>query len=339
MNIRQPLRGVTLVAILTIACVSNPVAFAGTQTAPASANDSSKGEETAGTKRALIVFGLSGDADHHKVFVETAGKFVEGLTRNLGFNRDDLILLMGDEPKETDPELLKGAIRSTRDELEKSVAQLRRVLKTNDSLWVIVVGHSHYDGRNSWLNLPGPDLHSLEFANLFNGIAAREQIFVMTTPTSELYIKPLSAKGRVVISATEDGWETSETEFPHEFARILTNPPATSEFDIDGDGHITVFDLYVTVSRNIAQSYLDQELLATEHSLLDDNGDGRGTEVQIDFLTVEQGGRPKKSKPASIGSNPNRDSGVARTIRLAFPHKEVEPKPATAEETPPKEAE
>ena len=42
--------------------------------------------------------------------------------------------------------------------------------------------------------------------------------------------------------------------------------------------------------------YLKDEFLPTEHALLDDNGDGRGTEVQIDYLTEAQGGRAKAGK-------------------------------------------
>ena len=77
-----------------------------------------------------------------------------------------------------------------------------------------------------------------------------------------------------MITATETDWETNETEFPHELARVMSAPPEAKEFDIDQDGAITLFDLYVTVVRNLAQSYLERELLATEHPLLDDNGDG-----------------------------------------------------------------
>ena len=158
----------------------------------------------------------------------------------------------------------------------------------------------------------------MDFAKLFADLKAREQVFCMTTPTSGYYIKPLAAKGRVVISATETDWETNETEFPHELARVWSSPPEAKEFDIDQDGTITLFDLYVTVARNLAQSYLERELLATEHPLLEDNGDGRGTEVQIDFLTEEQGGRAKPKKPSTSPMNSTGDGRVSKSIVLAF---------------------
>lgn len=283
-----------------------------------------------GTNRALIVCGLSGDATHHKLFSETIGKLHEGLTKRFGFGESDVQVLFGDEPTDADTELIKSATKATREELEKSVTTLRTKLQPSDALWVIVVGHSHYDGKYSWLNLPGPDIHQLDFAKLFADVSAAQQVFVITTPTSGFSIKPLSAKGRVVITATETDWETNETEFPHEFARVLSSPPETKEFDIDGDGTTSLFDLYVTIVRNLAQSYLERELLATEHPLLDDNGDGRGTEVQIDFLTPEQGGRAKPRKgSAPLSTKPTSDGGLTKSIVLKFTR--AKPSAETAE--------
>ncbi|TXT24138.1 MAG: hypothetical protein FD138_3123, partial [Planctomycetota bacterium] len=179
--------------------------------------------------------------------------------------------------------------------------------------------------KHSWLNLPGPDIQQTDFAKLFADLTAREQVFFITTPTSGFYVKPLSAKGRVVISATETDWETNETEYPHELARVLSASPEAKELDSDQDGTISLFDLYVTVARNLAQSYLEREFLATEHPLLDDNGDGRGTEVQIDFLTEEQGGRAKPKKSSTVPVNLTGDGRVSKSIRLSFSRAESAP--------------
>lgn len=278
--------------------------------------------ETAGTKRALILCGLSGDATHHKLFAETVSKLHTGLSQQLGFAAGDVQVLFGDEAQESDAEPIKSARRATREELEKTVAELREKLRPEDTVWILVLGHSHYDGKHSWLNLPGPDIQQTDFAELFADVKAREQVFVITTPTSGFFVKPLSAKGRVVITATEADWETNETEFPHELARMLSEPPPAKEFDIDQDGRGTLFDLYVTVVRNLAQSYLERELLATEHPLLDDNGDGRGTEVQIDYLTVDQGGRAKPNKPVVIALKPGSDGSLSKTIALPLTPKD-----------------
>jgi hypothetical protein len=269
-----------------------------------------------GAKRALILCGLTGGEERHKAFAENVTKVHTVMTTKLGFAATDVEVLFGDEPQSTDVEPIKSAGRSTREELEKRIQSLRDKLRAEDDLWVVVFGYTYYDGRNSWLNLPGPDLHQADFAKLFAGLPARQQVFVITTPTSGFYIKPLSASNRVVISATEVDWETNETEFAGEFARLLSSPPPAKELDIDSDGQITLFDVYVTIARNLAQSYRDSELLATEHSLLDDNGDGRGTELQIDFLTAELGGRAKPGKPTIPTIAPTADGYFAKSIRL-----------------------
>jgi hypothetical protein len=261
---------------------------------------------------------LGGDADHHVLFSKTVANIHEGLCKNLGFAPSEVLVLFGDKPEAADPEVIKSAQRATREELEKGVASVRALLQPEDTLWVIVLGHAHYDGKYSWLNLPGPDIQQFEFAKLFHGLPAAQQVFWMTTSVSGQYVKPLSAKGRVVISATDVDWETNETEFPQELAKVFFSPPAEKALDVDQDGVITILDIYVKVIQNLAQAYLDRELLATEHPLLDDNGDGRGTEVQIDFLTVEQGGRLKKRKPAVEPKVSAVDGQLANSIATPF---------------------
>jgi len=67
--------------------------------------------------------------------------------------------------------------------------------------------------------------------------------------------------------------------------------------------------------RDVAQRYLDDMLISTEHALLDDNGDGRGTELHIDYLTPEQGGRAERDKRRPK-VRPNRDGRVSANLAL-----------------------
>jgi hypothetical protein len=267
-------------------------------------------------RHALIVCGLTGDAEHHQLYAATVAKLADALTQQLAFAAEDVHVLFGDEPTGGDSDIIRSARRATRKEIERLAGELRARFDSADGLWVIVVGHSHYDGRMSWLNLPGPDLHQFDFAQLFEGLTLREQVFLLTTPTSGFYIAPLSAPGRVIITATQDDWETNETEYPHELARVLSQPLDEKMLDADEDGSLTVFDLYVTVARNLAQSYLERELLATEHPLLDDNGDGRGVEVQLDFLTPDQGGRPRPRNWTRPKPRPEADGFLSRSLVL-----------------------
>ena len=64
------------------------------------------------------------------------------------------------------------------------------------------------------------------------------------------------------------------------FAQFLSDGLQLADHDVDGDGKLSLFDLYVVVAKEIAQSYATAELLATEHQQLDDDGDGVGHECK-----------------------------------------------------------
>lgn len=293
------------------------------------------GPDPAQTRRALIVCGLPGDEEHRKLFAETIETLHAGLTARHGFAAERITLLFSGEAQDGDgPALKSNRGPATLEALAAAAAELEKATQPDDALWVFVFGHAHLDGRSSWLNLPGDDVNQIAFGKLFAGLHCREQAFFITSPASGYYLKPLSAPGRIVIVATEADFEVNETLFPHKFVKLLADPPALAEFDFDGDGRATLLDAYLLAARDTAQDYAAGELLATEHALLDDNGDGRGTELQLGYLPEELGGRLRagRSKPAP----PTGDGAAARQIALAVPLAAPKAEPAAAE--PPTEA-
>jgi len=269
----------------------------------------------AGKKRALILCGLPGDKAHRKPFAETVEKLRETLVSKYGFDGPHVHVQFGGPAAAGEGPVLSGVQgQCTREEIEAEAADLRKVLKPEDTLWVIVMGHSYYDFKHSHFNIPGPDIQEQEFGKLFADLPCREQVFFITIPASGYFIKPLSARGRVVITATEADLEVNETVYPMALAEVLASPPAAAEFDADHDGNLTLFDLYIAVTRNVVDRYIKSEFLPTEHALLDDNGDGRGTELQIDYLTEEQGGRAKAG--AQRPPKENADGVLAARIPL-----------------------
>jgi hypothetical protein len=208
---------------------------------------------------------------------------------------------------------------SDRAGIEADVAEMRRRLGPDDTLWVIVVGHCHYDGRHSHLNIPGPDLDEREFGKIFEGLKAKEQVFFVTTSASGFFLKPLAAPGRVVITATEPDREVNETLFPLALADTLANPPEGT--DRDKDGVVSLLELYLAVVADVMRRYVDDENLPTEHARLDDNGDGHGSELQEDYLPPELGGRAGKEGGPRPGPalGPNDDGARAARIHLGLP--------------------
>jgi hypothetical protein len=280
----------------------------------------------ASTRRALIICGLPGDDEHRKRFAEIAEKLHKALIGRYGFAASEILVRFGTARRPGDGSALAGDCGlSDRAGIAAAVAELKRRLKPDDSLWVIVVGHCHFDGQHTHLNIPGPDLDEREFAHLFEGLVAREQVFWITTSASGFFLKPLAASGRIVITATEPDQEVNETLFPLAMAEILGAPP--DDIDRDKDGRISVFELYLAIVADVMKQYTAATTLPTEHARLDDNGDGRGTEIQEDYLPPELGGQPAtkpspKGKPDPSGPRaprikPNGDGARAAQVHAA----------------------
>lgn len=271
------------------------------------------GETQTGTRRALIVCGLPGDDAHRTRYAGAVEKIHKAMTGRLGFPASEVLVRFGAEGKGGDGPALAGCRGlSNREGIAADVAELRKRLGPDDTLWVIVIGHAHYDGRHSYLNLPGPDLDERALGKLFQSVKAREQVFFITTPASGFALKPLAAPGRVVISATEADREVNETLFPIALADVLASPP--DGIDRDKNGSVSVLELYLAVVADVLKRYVDDENLPTEHAALDDNGDGRGSELQDAYLPAELGGRAGKGPDPKPG--PKDDGALASKVRV-----------------------
>ena len=98
-------------------------------------------------------------------------------------------------------------------------------------------------------------------------------VFNMASASGE-FIKSLAAKGRIVVTATRNGQETNATRFTGFFIAALN----ASDGDTDQDGHTSVLEAFVYATRLTDDFYKRAGRLATEHAMLDDNGDGVGHE-------------------------------------------------------------
>ncbi len=269
-----------------------------------------------GTRRALVICGLPGDQEHRKLFAATLEKLHKSLTGRYRFAGSEILVRFGTESQAGDgPALASSRGLSSREGIARDVDEMRKRLGPEDTLWVIVMGHGHYDGRHSHLNLPGPDLDERGFAKLFEGMKAREQVFLITTAASGFFLKPLATTGRIVVTATEPDLEVNETLFPHALADVLAAPPDGT--DRNKDGKISILELYLAVAADVMKRYAAVENLPTEHARLDDNGDGRGSEIQERYLPAELGGRAGAGPEPTIG--PKDDGAVASSIRIDPP--------------------
>lgn len=144
--------------------------------------------------------------------------------------------------------------------------------KPYGELWLVFIGHGTYDGRTAKFNLRGPDISADDLAAVLKP-AKRQLAVINCASASGPFINALSAPGRVIITATRSGNEVNVTRFGGYFAQAIADPAA----DLDKDGQISLLEAFLFASREVAQFYQEAGRLATEHALLDDNGDGLGT--------------------------------------------------------------
>lgn len=170
-------------------------------------------------------------------------------------------------------------------------AQLQQLLsqagsvQTTEPLWLVLIGHGTFDNRAARFNLRGKDISASDIALGLNAIE-RPVAVVNCSSCSAPFINALTGANTTVVSATKDGGEFQFSRF----GAAMSEAIGGLEADIDRDGQTSLFEAWLFAARRTAEYYESDGRLATEHSLLDDNGDGKGTRFE-----VFQGTRPKDS--------------------------------------------
>jgi hypothetical protein len=75
---------------------------------------------------------------------------------------------------------------------------------------------------------------------------------------------------------------------PYALADVLSGDGQEQSLqDVDRDGSLSLLDLYLATNLEVNGRFRSMDRLQTEHAQLEDNGDGRGSEVQEPYLPVE----------------------------------------------------
>ena len=162
------------------------------------------------------------------------------------------------------------AVESDRERLKAALDAEPR--ESANELWLVLLGHGSADAKDAKFNLRGDDVSVSEFAEWLKPFK-RTVVVVCAFSSSGAWLKPLAAPGRVVVTATKSGSENNYSRFGGYLSQAIADPAA----DIDKDGETSLLEAWLTAARRTADFYKDEGRIATEHSLLDDNGDGLGT--------------------------------------------------------------
>ena len=162
--------------------------------------------------------------------------------------------------------------------------------KSSEPLWIVYLGHGTFDGRTASWNLHGPDITAEELATACQKLE-RPLATVVCSSCSAPFINVLSGPDRIVVTATKDGNQIQYSRFGDAMSTAIS----TLEADINRDGQTSLLEAWLFASRRTAEFYETEGRLATEHSLLDDNGDGKGvrSELYVGDRIVENAETPE----------------------------------------------
>jgi len=222
----------------------------------------------AGDRYALIVTGASGGDVYAEKYLKWRTSFVETLRTRFHYAPERMIVLAEDEAI--------GVQKSTRESVQRALADLRRRMTKDDQLLVLLIGHgTTLDDEDAKFNLVGPDLSASDWADLIRPIPGRV-VFVNTTGASFPFLRKLAGRGRVVLTATDATAQQFETVFAEYFIKAFDDAAA----DFDKNGRVSLWEAFTYASAGVRQWFEQKGALPTERPLLDDTGAGIGREAQ-----------------------------------------------------------
>jgi hypothetical protein len=204
----------------------------------------------------VVVVGAEGTEEYGRQFRQWAGRWEEVTKRGDA----DLALIGLDQPGE----------KTDRQQLQDRLAD--NAFPSTEPLWLVLIGHGTFDGKTARFNLRGPDVSAGELAQWLKPLN-RPVAVINCASCSGPFLNELAGPNRVVITATKSGHEANITRFGDYLSAAIGNPKA----DLDKDDQVSLLEAYLLASAGVREFYASEGRLATEHALLDDNGDRLGT--------------------------------------------------------------
>lgn len=203
----------------------------------------------------IVVVGAPGEEDYGRSFAEWAGRWQDAAR-----NGNATCTVIGLEKEGSTPD---------REQLRN---QLAAEPKEGAELWLILIGHGTFDGKEAKFNLRSNDVAATELLGWLQPFR-RPVAVINTASASAPFLQKLSSTNRVVITATRSGSEVNFARFGNYLSSAIASPSA----DLDKDGQTSLLEAFLMASREVKEFYDIEGRLATEHALIDDTGDGLGT--------------------------------------------------------------
>lgn len=239
----------------------------------------------------VVLTGLSGEPKYADEFRVWAGGLLEAAEQRYGIAREHLTYLADDG------RTVAGVtpIKATRAALDSTLGALAPQLEPSALLMFVMFGHGSAAGGADRFNLAGPDLTPGDLAGMLARFPTQQIVVINGASASGDWVAPLAGPRRVIITATRSGQERFETTFAHFFVEGLVDGTA----DQDKDGRISLLEAFEFARQSVASLYERGNRLSTEHALLEDDGDGRGS-----LTPAEPGGDGEVARWLFLGDTP-----------------------------------
>lgn len=212
----------------------------------------------------VIAVGAGGTEDYAMQFAEWAERW-RAIADEAGATVAQVGPHADDETPETDD--------------RQQLLELLDHLKADDPdspLWLVMIGHGTFQQGRANFNLRGPDVSADDLATALAD-ARRPLVIVNSASASGPFIAALSGEDRVVVTATRDGDEQNFARFGDYLSQAIGDRSA----DLDHDHSVSILEAFLSASDQTRQYYDRRAQLVTEHALIDDNGDQRGTPAEF----------------------------------------------------------
>lgn len=220
----------------------------------------------------VVLSGSGGTPAYEQQYRAWGMRLQSALVERLG-NPSDRVYHLAEKLSDSDSEIWGISL----DTIRELFADLSLRVTESDDLYVYLIGHGSYIKKESKFLIPGQDLKAEELDRLLDTVRSRRTIVLNGTSSSAGFINVLSGEGRVICTATKSVVEVNATEFMRFFIESIEEGGA----DRDHDERISFLEACQQAADLTATWYLGESLLATEHPILDDNGDGLGSRLPL----------------------------------------------------------
>lgn len=217
----------------------------------------------------IILCGSGGTDEYDEQFKDWALRLEKVLVDQYKRDASQVHVLLA----KPDQEHADRALSQTR--LETLFQNLKTTHSDQEPLFVYMIGHGSHLRQDAKFQMPGPDLTATQLKTLLAGVPASQKVVINGSSASAGFINVLSGEQTVVCTATKSSREVNATEFMGHLVTALEGDLA----DKDGDKKISVYEACWRAASLTENGYTVQGLIATEHAIFDDNGDGLGSRL------------------------------------------------------------